>query len=93
MVNDPTYGTIRVIGEKPVSGSEGAETESRQPPARWKVRFEDIQAKMSRYPFWRQSTVVTAVSRRDAIEQVMAMFGPPKYGHFRASKASASDRK
>ena len=59
-------------------------------PAQWKVTYEDIQCKMWRRPFWRHRTVVTAVSRKDAIEQVQCMFGPPLYGNFRASKA---DRK
>lgn len=55
-------------------------------PCKWKVSFEDLRLKRGHYPFYRQTSVVTAASRREAVEIVQARFSPPAYGHFKASK-------
>jgi hypothetical protein len=52
----------------------------------WKVSYENLQWKAGRYPFSKQSSIVTAVSRKDAIEEVKTRFSPPNYGKHRASK-------
>ena len=57
-----------------------------EPDALWKVRYEDLEGKAGRRPFWKQTTAVTAPSRKAAVENVMAMFPPPLYGNFKASR-------
>jgi len=52
----------------------------------WKVSYIDVRALQSRHGFYKQSTVVRASSRSDAIAKVKAVFGPPNYGQHRASK-------
>ena len=58
---------------------------------KWKVTYEDIQAKAGQRPFWRNRTVVDAVCRKSAVEQVSSMFPPPKYGNYRASKINGNN--
>ena len=61
-----------------------------KPADRWKVSYENLQWKAGKRPFFRNSTIVTAPSRKDAIYQVQYfMFSPPVYGNYRASKVIA----
>lgn len=52
----------------------------------WKVSFEDLELKRDRRPFFKLSSIVSASSRKEAIEEVRAKFSPPQYGNYRASK-------
>jgi len=52
----------------------------------WRVSYENLEWKAGRRPFWKCQTVVRAESRRDAIEQVIGNFPPPKYGNFKAAR-------
>jgi hypothetical protein len=56
----------------------------------WKVSYQHIPDRDARYPFWKRTSYVNAMTRKEAIEKVQARFGPPTYGNFRASK---SDKK
>jgi len=54
---------------------------------KWKVSYEDLRCKRMSRPFFKNQTVVSAESRKGAIEQVsLYMFSPPVYGNYRASK-------
>jgi len=55
----------------------------------WQVKYEDLESKRGRRPFFKRSSVVTAGSRKEAIAQVQCMFPPPHYGNYRASKVKA----
>ena len=55
----------------------------------WLVRYENLESKRERRPFFKLTSDVTAPSRKEAIEQVECMFPPPHYGNYRASKVKA----
>jgi len=55
----------------------------------WRVRYEDLESKRGKRPFFKLDSVVTALSRKAAIEQVQSMSPPPQYGNYRASKVKA----
>ena len=57
----------------------------RMNPRWWKVTYENLEWKAGRRPFWRNSTTVSAHSRKAAIEEVRGRFPPPRYGNYRAS--------
>jgi hypothetical protein len=56
---------------------------------KWRVTYEDLQAKAGRRPFWRNRDVVEAPCRKSAIDEVAVRFAPPQYGNYRASKVRA----
>jgi hypothetical protein len=51
----------------------------------WSVRYTDLRDKAARRPFYNRRVVVTAATRREAIDKVKAIFGPPAYGEFSAT--------
>jgi len=53
----------------------------------WRVRYVDLRARNSRRPFFNLEAYVTAGSRKEAVERVAQVFGPPAYGEYKASKA------
>ena len=53
---------------------------------KWKVSYEHLDDKCTRHPFWKRTSYTDAESRAEAVENVSAMFPPPRYGNFRASK-------
>ncbi len=53
----------------------------------WKVKYQCIEDRNARRPFWKRETFVAAESRKAAIEKVKAAFSPPRYGNYTASPA------
>ncbi len=53
----------------------------------WKVKYQCIEDRDAHRPFWKRETCVSAESRKAAIEKVRAVFPPPRYGNYTASKA------
>ena len=51
----------------------------------WDVKYEHLEDKATRHPFWKRSLRVRAETRAEAIDQVKAMFPPPRYGNYKAS--------
>jgi hypothetical protein len=51
----------------------------------WKVRYVHLTDRAGRYPFFNRTEFIQAESRREAIDQVKARFGPPTYGEYTAS--------
>jgi hypothetical protein len=56
----------------------------------WKVSYENIQWKLNHYPFFKNSSIVTAPNRKAAIEQIAANFPPPAYGNYKASRVKGA---
>jgi hypothetical protein len=54
---------------------------------KWKVKYEHLENKMRRYPFWKLEDVVEADTRDAAVELVRSEFPPPRYGNYMASRA------
>ena len=53
---------------------------------KWKVRYEDLRAKATRRPFFKQEEIVEATSRREAINKVKDDWhGFGHYGNYKAS--------
>lgn len=53
----------------------------------WKVKYTDIETMLARRPFFKHTVVVSANSRKEAIEKVMNYHGNnPKYSRFSASR-------
>jgi len=51
----------------------------------WKVRYQDMEAREARHPFFNKAAYVTAPTRKEAIAKVSGMFPPPRYGRYAAA--------
>lgn len=79
-------------GKAGETGQGAAGGEKAKPVPVWKVSYVDLEARNSHRPFFNQTALSAANTRKEAIERVQAMFGAPKYGEFRASKAPAGTK-
>jgi len=50
--------------------------------SRWKVTFENVLAKGTGSPFWKQSTKVEAETYDQAIVKVKKKYEPPKFKNY-----------
>ena len=53
----------------------------------WKVKYQCVEDRNARRPFWKREALVAADSRKAAIEKMKAVFPPPRYGDYTASPA------
>jgi hypothetical protein len=53
----------------------------------WKVKYQCVEDRDTRRPFWKREALIAADSRKAAIEKVKAVCPPPRYGNYTASPA------
>lgn len=51
----------------------------------WKVKYEHVEDRQTRHPFFKREETIEAETRKEAIETVKARFAPPRYDRFTAS--------
>lgn len=54
----------------------------------WRVKYEDGEDRLSRYPFFKREAIVRANNRLEAIQKVKNYFSSGRYDRFKASKIS-----
>jgi len=53
----------------------------------WKVKYEDLEFKNNHYPFWKCQMIITAETRKEAIEKAQdKVWDLTRHVNFKASK-------